>query len=155
MNELDGYIAPEDRARVRIDAMLVRAGWVVQDYRSVNLYAGRGVAVRELVTAAGLADYVLFVDRHAVGVIEANARAVEVPSIHAHGTQLRTTLTEKGLLVEAGPHLRLTEDYVFASPSTAAMIMLGRTSSGRVEWKTADGRTLKELQTADTASEAP
>ena len=83
------------------------------------------------------------------------ARAFEVPSMHACGTQLRTTLIEKGLFVETGPHLRLTEDYVFASPSTAAMIMLGRTSNGRVEWKTADGRTLKELQTADTASEAP
>ena len=83
------------------------------------------------------------------------ARAFEVPSMHAYGTQLRTTLIEKGLFVEEGGHLRLTEDYVFASPSTAAMIMLGRTSNGRVEWKTADGRTLKELQTADTASQTP
>ena len=44
------------------------------------------------------------------------ARAFEVPSMHAYGTQLRTTLIEKGLFVETGPHLRLTEDYVFASP---------------------------------------
>ncbi|HEY8543742.1 MAG TPA: hypothetical protein VIL36_01795 [Acidimicrobiales bacterium] len=64
-------LLPEQRARVRIDAMLEAAGWVVQDYRAVNLYAGTGVAVRELVTEAGAADYVLFVDRQAVGVIEA------------------------------------------------------------------------------------
>ena len=38
--ELDDYIAPENKARIRIDEMLQRAGWVVQDYKSVNLYAG-------------------------------------------------------------------------------------------------------------------
>jgi hypothetical protein len=34
-----GYEQPEAVARVRIDEMLTRAGWVVQDYQSVNLYA--------------------------------------------------------------------------------------------------------------------
>ena len=82
------------------------------------------------------------------------ARAAAVPSIHAYGTQLRAALAEKGLFVEDGEHLRLTEDYVFASPSTAAMVMLGRTANGRVEWKTAEGQTLKDLQTLDTTSEA-
>ena len=47
------YIAPENKARIRIDQMLERAGWVVQDYKNVNLYAGEGVAVRELITNAG------------------------------------------------------------------------------------------------------
>ena len=65
------YLNPEQRARRRIDAMLARAGWVVQDYRAVNLYAGVGMAVRELPTEAGRADYVLFVDAQAVGVVEA------------------------------------------------------------------------------------
>lgn len=54
---------PERRARQKIDAMLRSAGWVVQDYRQVNLYASLGVAVRELPTEAGPADYVLFVDQ--------------------------------------------------------------------------------------------
>ena len=66
-----GYLAPEQEARRRIDAMLVRAGWIVQDYRAVNLYAGVGVAVREVPTDAGPADYVLFVESQAVGIIEA------------------------------------------------------------------------------------
>jgi type I site-specific restriction endonuclease len=70
-DDLGDYIAAEDRARVRIDEMLARAGWVVQDYKAVNLFAGEGVAVRELVTNAGPADYVLFVNRQAVGMIEA------------------------------------------------------------------------------------
>ena len=66
-----GYVAPEQRARQRIDAMLERAGWVVQSQKDLNLYAGVGVAVREVQTHAGPADYVLFVNRQAVGVIEA------------------------------------------------------------------------------------
>jgi type I restriction enzyme R subunit len=64
-------LLPEQQARVEIDLQLAAAGWLVQDYRSMNLRAARGVAVRELPTAAGPADYVLFVDRQAIGVIEA------------------------------------------------------------------------------------
>ena len=60
-------------------------------------------------------------------------------------------MIDKGLFVKEGDHLRLTEDYVFLAPSTAAMVMLGRTANGRVEWKTTDGQTLKELQTLDTS----
>ena len=37
----------------------------------------------------------------------------------------------------------------FDSPSTAAGVLLGRSTNGRVDWKDAEGRTLKELQTAD------
>lgn len=36
------YVRPEQQARQRIDEMLERAGWVVQDYKSVSLYAGLG-----------------------------------------------------------------------------------------------------------------
>jgi type I restriction enzyme R subunit len=76
-----GYIAPEQKARQRIDAMLERAGWVVQDYKSVNLYAGVGVAVRELPTGAGPADYVLFVNRQAAGVIEAKKEGTTLSGV--------------------------------------------------------------------------
>jgi type I restriction enzyme, R subunit len=53
--------------------MLGEAGWIVQNMREMNLGAGLGVAVREVPLEAGhgRADYVLFVDRRAVGVIEA------------------------------------------------------------------------------------
>jgi type I restriction enzyme, R subunit len=40
-------VRPEDRARETIDRQLAAAGWVVQGSRAMNLYAGRGVAVRE------------------------------------------------------------------------------------------------------------
>ena len=62
---------PEQKARDHIDRMLSAAGWVVQDKSSLNPNASLGVAVREYPTDVGPADYVLFVDRKAVGVIEA------------------------------------------------------------------------------------
>src|SRR5947209_6746119 len=69
----EDYLAREARARMAIDAMLAEAGWVVQDADKVNLAAGQGVAVREfgLAESHGRADYVLFVDRKPVGVLEA------------------------------------------------------------------------------------
>jgi type I restriction enzyme, R subunit len=67
------YLTPEARARVEIDRMLAAAGWAVQGYSKVNLQASRGVAVREFVLAPphGRADYLLYVDGEAVGVVEA------------------------------------------------------------------------------------
>jgi type I restriction enzyme R subunit len=62
---------PEQIARDQIDAKLSESGWRVQDKDKINFNAGRGIAVREYPTDIGPADYVLFVDHRAVGVIEA------------------------------------------------------------------------------------
>ena len=62
---------PEQKARDNIDKMLEQAGWIVQHKKKINFNAGLGIAVREYDTDVGPADYVLFVDKHAVGVIEA------------------------------------------------------------------------------------
>ncbi|WP_396215791.1 type I restriction-modification enzyme R subunit C-terminal domain-containing protein [Gemmatimonas sp.] len=64
-------MTPEAKARQQIDLKLEQAGWVIQDMKDVNLSAATGVAVREFPTDTGPADYVLFVNRVAVGVIEA------------------------------------------------------------------------------------
>lgn len=65
---------PEQIARDEIDRQLLAAGWLVQGKKSINLAAGVGVAVREYQTATGPADYVLFVDKKPVGVIEAKEK---------------------------------------------------------------------------------
>ena len=69
----DARLAAEARARVLIDRQLEDAGWVVQDRCDLNLFAGLGVAVRESIMAPGhgRADYLLYVDKTVVGVIEA------------------------------------------------------------------------------------
>ena len=64
-------LTPEQEARREIDAQLAACGWLVQDHKSAAVAAARGVAVREVPVGAGRADYVLFVDCQAVGVIEA------------------------------------------------------------------------------------
>src|SRR6266567_6305126 len=66
-------VKPEDAARHRIDEALDLAGWCVQDAKAVNIHAARGVAIREflLKTGHGSADYLLYVDGDAVGVVEA------------------------------------------------------------------------------------
>ena len=74
------------------------------------------------------------------------ARMETVPSIHAYGRDLRERLTAAGVFAPAGSHLRLTQDYVFGSPSSAAMVLLGRTANGRIEWRNSAGTTLKDLQ---------
>ncbi len=62
---------PEQIARDHIDAQLLDCGWVLQSKKNINLAAGLGVAVREYLTDVGPADYVLFVDKKPVGLIEA------------------------------------------------------------------------------------
>ena len=42
--------------------------------------------------------------------------------------------------------------YVFASPSTAAGVVQGRTANGRIDWKTKEGRTLKQLQETEATA---
>jgi type I restriction enzyme R subunit len=62
---------PEQIARDKIDKMLVASGWKVQDRKAIDWSAGIGIAVREYPTDIGPADYVLFVDKKPLGVIEA------------------------------------------------------------------------------------
>ncbi len=64
---------PEQRARANIDRLLLQAGWAVQNMAALNVSAARGVAVREfgLQHGHGTADYLLYVDGRAVGVVEA------------------------------------------------------------------------------------
>ena len=55
---------------------------MVQDREALNLAADRGVAVREFRMAPrhGFADYLLFVDGQAAGVVEANPRDTPCPA---------------------------------------------------------------------------
>ncbi len=63
---------PEQIARDNIDKQLIACGWVIQDKDKINLNAALGVVVRYYLTQDGKeTDYVLFVDKKPVGVIEA------------------------------------------------------------------------------------
>lgn len=77
---------PEQLARDKIDIALVQCGWVIQNKTQINLNAGMGVAVREYQTDIGAADYVLFVNKKPVGIIEAK-RAEEGVHLIMHEDQ--------------------------------------------------------------------
>ena len=66
-------MTPEERARETIDNLLEQAGWAIQNRDAVNLDAAAGVAVREfaLKSGHGFADYLLYVNGKAAGVVEA------------------------------------------------------------------------------------
>ncbi|WP_067521587.1 type I restriction endonuclease subunit R [Endozoicomonas ascidiicola] len=74
-------MSPEQKARAIIDKKLEQSGWQVQDYRKINLGAALGIAVREHPTDTGPADYILYVNRIAVGVIEAK-KDESILSVH-------------------------------------------------------------------------
>jgi type I restriction enzyme R subunit len=85
---------PEQQARVQIDAALEAAGWLVQDRADVNLAAGPGVAVREFKMASGhgFADYLLFVQGKAVGVLEAKPAGYALGSVELQADKYATGL---------------------------------------------------------------
>jgi type I restriction enzyme, R subunit len=87
--------APEQEARQKIDQLLEAAGWVVQDVKAANLHAGRGVALREFpLPGYGFADYLLYVDGRAAGVIEAKKVGVTLT-----GVEIQAERYTKGLPV--------------------------------------------------------
>jgi hypothetical protein len=100
---------------------------------------GKGIEARGQDTAEGF-------------VVRAGSLAVkeELPSLHQNLKELRRVLLDQGVFVDEDKHYRLTQDYTFNSPSTAAGVLLGRSANGRIEWKDAQGRTLKEIQEAES-----
>ena len=72
---------PEEKARQNIDRLLTAAGWVIQDREQMNLGESPGVAVREYPMSPGPTDYLLFVERRAVGVIEAKPEGVTLSGV--------------------------------------------------------------------------
>jgi type I restriction enzyme, R subunit len=74
---------PEQRARQNIDELLQQCGWIVQSRNEMNLGAGRGVAVREFPLKTGFADYLLFVDRRAIGAIEVKTEGATLTGVEA------------------------------------------------------------------------
>jgi len=88
--------APEAQARLKIDELLEAAGWLVCDAKAANIHAARGVAIREfpLVSGHGFADYLLYVDGQAAGVIEAKKIGVTLTGVEVQSAKYTTGLPE-------------------------------------------------------------
>ena len=59
---------------------------------------------------------------------------------------LRQKLIDDGVLVNKGEFYEFSDDYIFSSPSTAAVMVMGRNANGLTEWKQKDGKTLKSFE---------
>jgi len=59
---------------------------------------------------------------------------------------IRRKLFEEQIIKNEEGNWVFSEDYLFSSPSTAAMVVLGRSANGRTEWKTDSGKLLKDVE---------
>ncbi len=98
-------MTPEAKARIEIDKKLTAADWDVQDMSAFNPAAKLGVAVREFHTDSGPVDYMLFVDRKPVGVVEAK-RAEEGQNITVHEAQSQRYATSGVRWAVGGVNIR-------------------------------------------------
>jgi type I restriction enzyme R subunit len=94
---------PEQLARQQIDAQLGAAGWVVQDYKAVDFSAGRGIALREVPLTSGPCDYLLLVDRKALGVIEAKKVGATLSTVAEQSGRYATSLPDFLAAEHTGP----------------------------------------------------
>jgi len=112
----------------------------------ILLLSGKGISAKGKEVPQG---FVVFKGSTGVGdAAVAPSFGVYVPS----DNKARQTLIQQGVLVPRNDHFVLGEDYVFSSPSQAATVLMGRSCNGRVDWKTAAGKTLKEVQEARVKS---
>lgn len=88
---------PEEKARTAIDDLLQQAGWAVQNTAQVNLSAGCGVAIREFPLKAGygFADYLLYINGAAAGVIEAKKAGTTLTGVETQALRYSEGLPER------------------------------------------------------------
>ncbi|MDP3795428.1 MAG: type I restriction-modification enzyme R subunit C-terminal domain-containing protein [bacterium] len=82
-------MTPEAKARTTIDLLLLQAGWHVCDVADANIHAARGVGIREfpLNSGFGFADYLLYIDGKAAGVIEAKKEGTTLTGVEVQSAR--------------------------------------------------------------------
>ena len=151
---------PEEQARVLIDAQLVAAGWVVQDREAIDLVNHVGVAVREVIMEkwAGRADYVLYLNRKMVGVIEAKPQGTTLTAVqwqsHRYSKGLTETQAKSAVLIDGelpfiyeasgsetnftnvyDPEPRARHIFNFQKPETLARIIRESENQKQATWR--------------------
>jgi len=102
-------VEPEKLAREVIDKQLENTGWIIQNYKELNLGAGIGIAIREFPLKTGYADYLLIIDRKAIGVVEAKKAGYTLSGVEDQSERYRDAIDE---------YLRYSEIPPFAYETT-------------------------------------
>ena len=127
---------PEQQARQAIDQLLSAAGWAVQDVASTNLNASLGVAIREfpLASGYGFADYLLYVDGKACGVIEAKKQSATLAGVEAQSARyVRGLPAVMPVFWRLRPSLRRPREHQTRNLSRAKFRPLERGLAGMVQ----------------------
>jgi hypothetical protein len=82
------------------------------------------------------------------------AAASIVNSMTPNFISLRQKLIAEGIIIDKGEFFEFSDDYIFSSPSTAAVMVMGRNANGLTEWKNKEGKTLKEFETNEKTTKA-
>src|SRR6266851_4091475 len=140
--------APEAKAREKIDALLVQAGWLVQDREDMNLTAGDAIAVREfkLEKGHGYVDYLLFVDGNAIGVVEAKPAGYSFTSVEFQAKKYVEGLPDS----LTAPRKPLPFAYISTGEETVFINILDPQPRSRPVFSFHRPETLREWLTADT-----
>jgi type I restriction enzyme R subunit len=86
---------PEQKARRKIDRLLEQCGWVLQDYDEMNIMAAVGVAIREFpLSGTGHADYMLYADGQAIGIVEAKPEGYTLTGVETQSAKYVTGFPE-------------------------------------------------------------
>ena len=80
-------LTPEQQAREKIDDLLKAAGWAVQSRDQADLNASQGVAIAEFPLETGFTDYMLFVAKRPIGVVEAKAVGATLSGVETQTAQ--------------------------------------------------------------------
>ena len=67
-------------------------------------------------------------------------------NIPKSSSEIKEKLISEKILVRKGHHYEFTDDYIFSSPTTAAIILVGRSANGYKDWKLKDGTTLRDFE---------
>lgn len=65
------------------------------------------------------------------------------PSMSTNLVNLRNKIIEKNII---NSDFVFDSDYIFTSPSLAAAVVMGRNANGRTEWKTVNGKSIKDIE---------
>src|SRR5262245_1821070 len=105
-------MTPEQQSRLEIDRQLEQCGWIVQSFRDMNISAGLGIAVREFPLKSGFADYLLYADCQALGVIEAKPEGHTLTGVETQSGKYLDGLPDRL------PNFRLPLPFAYESTGT-------------------------------------
>jgi len=137
-------VASRVQAAPAADNQRQRAASADSGTHEFRISGARGAEARAVATTEG------------VVVLQGSfAASDEVESTPDSTRKLRAKLLQEGALVVQESRLRFSRDVLFATPSSAASVVLGRSANGRIELVDDEGKTLKWLEESSEAGGSP